>query len=261
MRGKTLLISLVVAGLGVALLAVYKQRFETEARGGAPVSVVMIREDLVAGSALGDDVLGVMQLPERYVESRHIRATDAHQIIGLRSRVAVRAGQSLLWTDLETAEDGSRDLAGLVRAGVRAVTVAVDSASSFDGLLRPGDRVDVFHHAERMEGGATTVSLLQNVIILAVSGDLGRGSRSSCDAYGDAHVTLGVSPAQAQLLLHADAEGEIGLALRNPTDIEMDRELPAATDADLQDPEHLRELSGAAEGPLAVTRGRTRSGG
>ena len=85
-------------------------------------------------------MIGIRDLPAAYVEERHIRAADLQRIIGVRVSMGVKANESLLWTDLATTAQQRRDLSGLVRNGMRAVTIRAPASSAFGGLLRPGVR-------------------------------------------------------------------------------------------------------------------------
>lgn len=263
MRAGAFFASVIVALLGVGAMFVSMRQYEARTSGGAPVQVVTVTRDLTPGSVLTEDALGVRSVPEAYVERRQVRPEDVHTILGLRVRSRVETNDSLLWSDVETGEDGARELSRLVRSGVRAVTVTVDSASGFDGLLRPGDRVDAFHHVTR-EGEGVTTPLLQNLLVLAVSGNVGRGDDSACAGATGQHVTLAATVEQGQILLHADASGRVSLALRNPGDIALVEGLGEASDRDLRDPERLRALQSAvtvgdplAAAPGTATRART----
>src|SRR5688500_5867627 len=204
--------------LGAICLVVYMQRFEEQASGGALVPIVVAARDLPLGTVLTEQMLGVRDVPERYVDGRHTPAPAARRVLGIRVSTQVRASESVLWTDLANYEQG-RDLSSLVREGMRAVTIHADPASSFGGLLRPGDRVDVLLTTERSEQ-RTTSSILQNVLVLATGRDTG-GPRTGEEG-GPARVlqiTLAVTPDQSQTLALAEAQGTLTLALRNPEDI------------------------------------------
>lgn len=265
MKMKAVLVSLLVTALGGGLLLVFMQRYRAEASGGAPVPVLIVIQDLPAGEALTSDVLAVRTLPESYVEARHVRSIDSTRVVGLRTSQALSANQSLLWTDVVTGDDRAVDLSGLVRNGLRAVTVAVDAASVFEGLLQAGDRVDVLHHVERPGGGEpVTVNLLQNMLVLAVGGSTGRVDGGNCPTRSSSSVTLSATVEQAQLLSHASRRGEIGIVLRNPDDLAVMDGLPETSDADIVEPARRRRLqlregtaptlTAAVEGALTAPR-------
>jgi pilus assembly protein CpaB len=253
MKPKALIAALVVALTGMALLVVYKQRFEAQASGGAPVPVLMAVQDIPLGAVLTDRMLGVRHIPASYVEFRHIRADDAQRIIGVRMSMEVRANESILWSDLATTTGERRDLSSLVRSGMRAITIRADGTSAFGGLLRPGDRVDAFLTVARGvdDDARVTIPLLQNVIVLAVGEDTGaildvetrRGESVS-------QVTLGVTVAQSQVVAFATDRGRLTLVLRNPDDVAVIEDLPETT------VENIREAERVAGKPEEQHRGR-----
>jgi len=248
MNKKALLAAATAALIGLGMLWLYMKRFEEEASGGPPVAVLMATQDIPLGSTLTEEMIGIRNLPAAYVEERHIRAADAQRIIGVRVSMGVKANESLLWTDLATTAQQRRDLSGLVRNGMRAVTIRADATSAFGGLLRPGDRVDVLLTSGRRRGERerVTIPLLQSVIVLAVGRDtgaeeIGRDDRDSFFRRFN-EVTLSVTVEQAQVLTYADQTGILTLVLRNPDDIAILDGLPETTQGDILEPEQRARL-------------------
>lgn len=213
MQNKPLLIGIVTAALGGLALHVYLARFELEAAGGAPKQVVMVTHDLALGETITRSAVSLRALPEQYVEERHILAEQLERVVGTRITSQVASGSTLLWSDLDIMQ-GSRTLSGLVRAGMRAFTLP-DRQVDFDGLLRPGDRVDLLFSAEG--DLSETRTLLQNLLVLTVGADLGQDDEQPTQRRGS--VTLSVSIEQAQLIAHSVGRGSMRLALRNPQDL------------------------------------------
>ncbi|QQR91291.1 MAG: Flp pilus assembly protein CpaB [Myxococcales bacterium] len=239
MNQRPLIIATLSAALGFVALFFYKQSYEEKVCGGERVQVVVATQDLELGTALDSTMLGLVELPSRYVEGRHVRATDATKLLGVRLSSGIRANETILWSDLAMASDQRRDLSSLVNNGKRAVAVRTDSTSSFGGLLRPGDRVDVLlTHPSETQRLSTTV-LLQNKLVLAAGSDTGGGQFT---AVGDSvqstrdveQVVLSVSVDEAQLLAFGQERGTLKLVLRNPNDIAVLRGLPDATEEELR---------------------------
>jgi len=234
----------VAALIGLALLWLYMKRFEDESSGGTPVAVVMATQDIPLGATLTQEMIGIRNLPSSYIEERHIQAADAERIIGVRVSMGVKANESLLWTDLATTAQQRRDLSGLVRNGMRAVTIKAEMESAFGGLLRPGDRVDTLLTTTKGETRErVTIPLLQNVLVLAVGSDVGAQQsqrRAARQRYRE--VSLSVTVEQAQILTFAGDAGDLTLILRNPDDIAILEELPETTSRNIMEIEQRRAL-------------------
>lgn len=235
---KPVLIAASVAALaGLGLSHLYLNRLEAEASGGPKVSILVVSEDLPIGAVLTDENLAARDVPQAYVEERNVRAADAKKVIGVRVAGGLRANEAVLWSDLTKFSEHARVLSGLVQNGLRAVTVDARSAD-FDGLLRPGDRVDVLFTtpSKDAEGGVTT-TLLQNLLVLSVGGDLGKRDTASKDDTGAAgrtgSVTLSATLEQSQLLTQAKERGKLGLTLRNPDDIQLVEGVPETSAKDV----------------------------
>jgi pilus assembly protein CpaB len=239
MNRKALLASLFIAAVGVVLMVMYRERYEEQTAGGDQVAVLMAAQDIPLGTVVSEKMLTVRSKREAYVESRHVRAADVSRVIGVRVSMEVKAGESILWSDLAVETGERRDLSALVRSGMRAITIQTDETATFGGLLRPGDHIDVFLTAARGTGRDTraTVPLLQNALVLAVgrdTGDIAEGLQRRPGS--DSQVTLGVTLAQAQALTLAEDRGRLTLALRNPDDTALDADHPQTTVASVLEP-------------------------
>jgi pilus assembly protein CpaB len=212
---RRMLVSALCAGVaGAVCLHFYLARLEDELAGGAPRRIVVVTRDMALGETLTRSALSLREQPERYVEDRHVLASDLDRVVGARLTGVLHSGSALLWSDLDVMQDG-RTLAGLVRAGMRAYTLGA-SDTSFDGLLRPGDRADVLFTAV---GGAEAAVVLENVLVLTVGGDLGEQRASEAKHARSAHVTVSVTSEQAALLSRYQQRGSLRLLLRNPQDL------------------------------------------
>ncbi len=246
MTRKAIIAAAICGVAGLVMLLLYMQRFEEEASGGPPVAVLVAGRDIPLGAAITQEVLGSRTIPQSYVEDRHIPASEAPRIIGVRVTSGVRADESLLWTDLATTSEQRRDLSALVRSGMRAITIRADVAASFGGLLRAGDRVDVLLTIEREQRQHVTIPLLQNLLVLASGRDTGApprpGERRSTNAGTINQVTLSVTLEQAAVLALSQEQGRLTLALRNPTDINTVENPPETTTADIIEADRRAEL-------------------
>lgn len=251
MNTKAILAAVGAAILGVVMLVLYMQRFEDEASGGEPVLVLTAVQDIPMGVALTADMVVARALPAAYLEDRHITVADQERVLGVRVVSFVRAGESILWTDLATTTDTSRDLSSLVRNGMRAITIQADQSATFGGLVRPGDRVDVLMTLSRVTQASlatgqedrVTIALLQNLLVLAAGQDTGALQRQSATRTPTQmnDVTLSTTVEQAQLLAFAQQRGRLTLLLRHPDDITVLEGLPETTTDDIIAPERREE--------------------
>ncbi len=141
----------------------------------------------------------------------------------LTTRVLARSvvpGEPILESSLLPvgAEAG---LGALIDESARAVSIKIDEFIGVAGFVQPGSRVDVIATVNHQAGGSRhTEVILQNLKVLAVDVRVDRNEGSAEPAHV---VTLEVSPGQASKLTHAENEGSLKLALRNP---ENDTESP-----------------------------------
>jgi pilus assembly protein CpaB len=242
MNKKALIAAVVAALLGAGLLFLYMKRYEKEASGGPPVPVVMATQDIQLGAALTKEMIGIRTIPQAYVEDRHIRRSDAQDIIGVRVSNRLKANESVLWTDLATTTQQRRDLSSLVRPNMRAVTIMAQQGSSLGGLLQPGDRVDIL--LTTFKGGQpVTVPLLQNVLVLAVGSYTGtQNVRSGGQGRSANQVTLSVTVQQSAVVTYAQRVGSLSLTLRNPDDIAILEDLPETDRDDILEQEQRQRV-------------------
>jgi pilus assembly protein CpaB len=242
---RALLIALVVALLGGALLYVYLKRFEQEASGGAPVKLLVALKPIAAGVVLTDDMLATREVPQAYVENRAVRETERARVVGLRIATPVQAQQTLMWTDLAIAADDRRDLSSLVQPGMRAVSVRAASDDKSFALIRPGDRVDVIATMAQSDQRESVV-LLQNVLVLAVGLDTGAEpvAKRTPSEQRDLILSLSITVPEAQLLALALEKGRLSVALRNPDDVRVTEGITDMTTSALTDTKTRQSVQG-----------------
>jgi len=111
----------------------------------------------------------------------------------------------------------------------------INVPTAMAGMIKPDDNVDVLLTFEAMmktgQRQKVAVTLLQNVKVLGVGGDLGQGldartaaamksKEEDASAYSDSSaLSLSLSPRDAQYLALAQAEGDISVILRSHGDV------------------------------------------
>ncbi len=222
--------ALMVGGLFV-FVYVYMNAFMETETGGAPVQVLMALEDIPLGEPVRAEWISSRDLPQTYVEDRHLPVSAMRELIGLPLAQSVHAGECILRTDLSPLSDARRTLSGSIPTGLRAMTIQAFQTALFGGLLRPGDHVDVIvtvGDPQILNMGRTAI-VLENVTVLAVGQDVhvdGPAQPRTVQEAQDrtvrmgqaSNVTLEITVEQSALLAQARNQGSIFLALRSPTD-------------------------------------------
>jgi pilus assembly protein CpaB len=258
MNRRALILALIVAMLGGALLVFYLRRFEEEKSGGEPIEIITAVKPILSGELITEDKLATRVVPRAYVEDRAVLANERGKIIGLRLGHTLQAQQSLMWTDLNIAMEERRSLSALVQPGMRAVTVkSTDTQQEKSyALIRPGDRVDVILTMAQGDkpDQRNAIVLLQNVLVLAVGVDTGADpTKGTIPDRNDIVLSLSLNIPEAQLLALAAERGALTVAVRNPEDVRVTegiQDLPASV---LNDNKSRAQVQGIRRtGPVKI---------
>ena len=220
------IIAVVLAGLAGYLMWMYGRQLEQRYRPGTPVEVVVAATRLASGTTLRLMDLRGREVPDGYVRSGAVRVRDIDEAENRTLVNGLEPGDVLLWSDLSGGEDRQTTLGKHLDKTQRALTIRVNRVSSAGGNLRPGDRVDVMATLVNPNKGVdTTVTLLQNVSVIATGNKIGR---ESATGYADRRakaefdtVTLLLHDAkEAQMLTFAQNQGKLDLVVRSPESVE-----------------------------------------
>jgi pilus assembly protein CpaB len=202
-------VSLHLAGSRVDAL---KNRIEAST---APTEVVVASAPIRPGETFQVENLAKARLPASGVGRRNVPASEFQLLLGARSRDGMEAGDPVLWSDVDDPMDPT-PLSEAVPEGRRAVTLPLDPVSSFAGMLRPGDRVDLL--CNRDGDGAATV-VLESVPVLAVDRKLDPSPGEEGASGGEpGTATLSLAPGESKALLRAARSGSVQWMLRNGND-------------------------------------------
>jgi pilus assembly protein CpaB len=202
---------------------VNKEIAETE------TSVIISKTEIPRGTKIGPEHVVVEKYPKRLMPEGAMVRRD--EVIGRVAFTDVPAKTLIL--DKQLAGLGAQPgLSGITAPGMRSVSVRVDEASSVAGFVTPETYVDVIAIMQPQLEGARPVSkvILQKVKVLA------GGQKTETKSDGKPAlvntVTLEVTPAQAEKLKLAEAEGRLQLSIRNGVDQIIER-TPGATKRDV----------------------------
>ena len=222
-RNITILFIVVALVLGFLAALVAKRYIEQATVGGAgavvqseTVTVVVAKQDIEMASTLTAGDIRMESVPRSIVPKGAL--TDAKAIVGRGAAARITRGEVILEERL-TAVGVGGGLPGMIRDGYRAITVKVNEIVGVAGFIVPGTYVDVLTTIRRRVGEndePETRIILQNVRVLAAGPYLQR-DRENKPVTVNA-VTLELLPEHAEMVSHAQNEGELRLALRNRMD-------------------------------------------
>ncbi len=224
MDRRALFIALGMSLLGVLMLMLYLKRFEREASGGDKVKLLVAVKPMERGKPIAEDQLSTREVPQAYLEPRAVREAERQKVIGLRLGTTVQAGQTLMWTDLATANEERRDLSTLILPGHRGVSIRTRREDSSAGMVKPGDYVDVIvtlGEKDRDQEMRSALVVLQKVLVLASNYDT---SPEAADLVAkdrklqESVLTISLTLSEAQTVAVAAEKGALSVALRSPDD-------------------------------------------
>lgn len=239
--GKKLLIIAVVCGVLAAVLGwLYLKAKESQYRAAyrpvnqVMVSVIVPKIDIDKVQPLTRDNVAVMDVPREYLPSNAVMASDWTSLENRVSTRALQKGAPITWDAIE--EDGVSRFSENVALGKRIKTVKVNKINSFDGMLRPGDRIDLLGTFDATDIGMqeqpnysseVIITVLEDVEVQAAGREDAKGrkyetyyDRSTPDGFNMNFSTLSLmlTPAQVARVELAEKAGELVAVLRHPKD-------------------------------------------
>ncbi len=256
--GKKLLIIAIACGVLAALLGwLYLKAKESQYRAAyqpasqVMVSVIVPKVDVDKSQPLTPENVAVMDMPRDYLPSSAVLADDWPKLENRMTLQALQRGRPITWDAVE--QDGVSRFSENVELGKRVKTVKVSKINSFDGMLRPGDRIDLLGTFSATSIGMqeqanysseVVINVLQDVEVLAAGREDAKGrkyetyyDRSTPDGFNMNFSTLSLmlSPAQVARVELAEKAGELVAVLRHPKD-SSSAELGQVTVSSLLDP-------------------------
>jgi pilus assembly protein CpaB len=142
--------------------------------------------------------------------------TRVEDVAGRGLITAVGPNEPITEAKLAPREAGA-GLSPAITSGMRAISVKVNEVIGVAGFAVPGAHVDVVATVRRT-GDAISRVLVANVPVLSAGTRYDQEQREQDKPIPSTVVTLMVTPAQAEKIALASAEGNITLMLRNPLD-------------------------------------------
>ena len=123
------------------------------------VGVVVAKQDLHKGQKINTGDFAVREIPSTYVHSNAISGSEFGNYVGRFLVDDLNRGKPLLTSFIN--DTFPVDFSDLVKKGRRAITIQIDEPQSISGMLRPGNRIDLYVNiATRVVGYNTATAAL-----------------------------------------------------------------------------------------------------
>lgn len=213
---RTTLIVAVVLAIGAGWLTLnYLSSLQRQTNANsAPREVIVAAQDIPARVTITPQMLAHVTRPTSAVDPNAIM--DPRQAVGALALITIPAGSGITSSMIGHPTDVG--LPVRLKPGMRAVSVQIDKVKGVSGLVEPGDYVDVIADPPKAAAVPPPASaILRGVRVLAIGESLEYSSATpSPQEANSTTVTLEVTPKQADLLVMADLNTTLRLALRSP---------------------------------------------
>lgn len=254
-RGPVLLAVAVLLGATAAVIGYNTLRSLAEraekGRDGELRDMVVVVTDLSYGVKLEPALLKVVRVPKDALPSGAIGSVDS--VKGQVTKVFMSAREPVTALKLSSRGGG---LSLLIRPNMRAASIEVNQVSGVSGFVLPGDRVDVLTTIDPRRDGQDVITrtLLQSVEVLAAGQKTTQNENKPLTVQA---VTLLVDPRGAEMLAHAQHQGELHLVLRNPED-QSHNEVASFTTREMIGSSPITVAPAVAPTPVRAASSRTR---
>ncbi len=215
---------LVVALIAVALFgfSILKQSKQQQAVAPPATEQILVAAVPLQGGSLlqpADISAGAIPLGTEPLGAEQDTPQNRAALTGAMIRTSLAPGSPIL--DTEVIRPGDHGfLAAVLMPGMRAVTVGVDNISGANGLIWPGDNVDVLL-TQSISGAPSDKSIaaevvLSDVRVIATGAELVKTAANGPNGGPPAQtVTLEVTPDQAARILVATNLGKLSLIVHS----------------------------------------------
>lgn len=193
--------------------------------GNNLVQVAVLKKDTKKNQIITNDMLELKSYNSSSVLPGTVK--NIKDIEGSYTLIDMKAGE-LLFPDRFTKQSVEKEyLTRKINEGNRAVSIAVTYVESVSTIVEPEDKVDVIYSKKLPDGTFESMTLLQNIRVLAVGERLTESPKSSTIDTAKKEVqastnqakyttlTLELDPKQAEQITNAEENGDLKFALRS----------------------------------------------
>ncbi len=242
MKGKSILMLAVALGCGLVAMIGVQQVLSGDKKEEQTTKPVLVAvEEISPGLELMDSMVTFKEMPLEMIPPDAV--TMPEQYTNRALRVRAFPGTPILQAML--GDEGVFNVSSDIPSGMRVAAIAVSAEKAVSGFINPRDRVDIQVTFKRRDGNKTverTKVVLQYIEVFAVDKDREMAEEDHEGIYK--HISVLVTPQQANLLRLAESKGELHLTLRHPDDSE-NTDVADVTDSELD--EQFAALMGEKE--------------
>lgn len=232
MKNPMALIVALILGLFSMLIncSYLKQERESLLYESETIKTLVSTQDIPKNFKLDETMVNVEDVPRKWRQPGALQSVE--DILGQISANPIQQGEQILITKLVSMEDAG--LAYKIPKKKRAIAAAVYDVSAVGGHVKPGNYVDLlgsFDFGQGEKSDLRTVTIFQNVHVLAVGDDLGQTVPRNADgddsmvggsagAYmnsgaNNGTIVLALSPLECQKIVLAQEVGSLTVTLRS----------------------------------------------
>ncbi|MFM7200985.1 MAG: Flp pilus assembly protein CpaB [Myxococcota bacterium] len=190
------------------------------------IPTVIATRNIPKNVKLDETMVKVELVPRKWQQPGALgKGEDVYQQI---SASPIQEGEQVLLTKLVSLEDAG--LAFKVPKRKRGIAVAVYEVNAVGGHIKPGNYVDImgsFDFGTGDKADLRTITLFQNVLVLAVGDDLGQSVPQSIDeaaaqdnyvratTRNNGTIVVSLTPLECQKITLAQEMGSLSLTLRS----------------------------------------------
>lgn len=187
------------------------------------IDILVARSDIAMGQGVSPNDIQWQAWPAGASTGNFIRKNDRPDAIenlsGQIARVPFVAGEPIREAKLVNAK-GSGFMAAILPQGMRAVSTLIRPETGAAGFILPNDRVDVIltrrEGDNRAAAAPPSETILTNIRVLAIDQNI--EEKAGQKVMAGTTATLELTPAQAELLVQGQTQGQLSLTLRSVTD-------------------------------------------
>ncbi len=210
-----IILGLVVVFMVHGLINNLMRRIQLLSEEKGLVEVVVAKRDIPRETTITADMVSMEIVNRNTLQQGDLVSLSS--VIGQLTESDILKGQYVNSKMIRSASS-AQYLSQTIPVGMRAMTIPVDKISAVEGLIKPGDHVDIVAtFAVPSAGGGTTpivVTAFQGVKVLATDRNISKYKISQSPGT----ITLALTPEDVKNLTYILEWGQVKLVLRAPLD-------------------------------------------